>query len=154
MQNCRTPSIFEPMRILLIILILFLSTNSLAQSSILGKWTTIDDSSGQPRSVVELTEKGSRVFGRIIKLYPNPGEEPDPVCDKCPEDDERFKKKVIGLEIIRNMRWSNKELTEGNILDPESGKIYRCSIWLEGDKLSVRGYWGPFYRTQTWKKVN
>lgn len=140
------------MRIVLVILLF--STHSFAQSTILGKWTTIDDSSGHPRSVVEISEVGSRVFGRIVKLYPSPGEEPDPVCGKCPSDDERFKKKVIGLEIIRNMKWSNQGLTEGNILDPESGKIYRCSIWLEGDKLLVRGYWGPFYRTQTWKKVN
>ncbi len=138
------------MRVLLIILIL--ATNGFAQSTILGKWITIDDNSGQPRSIVEIMEKGSLVFGRIIKLYPIPGEEPDPVCDKCPEDDERFKKKVIGLEIIRDMKWSNQELSEGNILDPESGKIYRCTIWLQGDKLLVRGYWGPFYRTQTWKK--
>jgi uncharacterized protein (DUF2147 family) len=144
--------LFLSMRVLLIILIL--STHGFAQSPILGKWTTIDDNSGKPRSVVEIVEKGSEVFGRIIKLYPNPGEEPDPVCDKCPEDDDRFKKKVIGLEIIRNMQWSNKELSEGNILDPESGKIYRCSIWLEGENLMVRGYWGPFFRTQTWKKVN
>lgn len=140
------------MRVLLIMLIL--STHGIAQNPILGKWTTLDDSSGKPRSVVEIMEKGSDIFGRIIKLYPNPNEEPDPICDKCPEDDERFKKKVIGLEIIRNMRWSNQKLSEGNILDPESGKIYRCLIWLEGENLMVRGYWGPFYRTQTWKKVN
>lgn len=144
--------LFLSMRVLLIILIL--STPGFAQSPILGKWTTIDDTSGKPRSVVEIVEKGSEVFGRIIKLYPNPGEEPDPICDKCPEDDERFKKKVIGLEIIRSMKWSNKELSEGDILDPESGKIYRCSIWLEGENLMVRGYWGPFFRTQTWKRVN
>jgi uncharacterized protein (DUF2147 family) len=135
-------------------MLLILSTNCLAQSSILGKWTTIDDESGEARSVVEIMERGSKVFGKIIKLYPDPGEDPDPICDKCPEDDERFNKKIIGLEIIRNMKWSEKELTEGNILDPESGKIYQCKIWLEGADLKVRGYWGPFYRTQTWKKVH
>lgn len=144
--------LFLSMRVLLIILIL--STPGFSQSPILGKWTTIDDNSGKPRSIVEIVEERSIVSGRIIKLYPDPGEDPDPVCDKCPEDDERFKKKIIGLEIIRNMKWSNKELSEGNILDPESGKIYRCSIWLEGNNLMVRGYWGPFYRTQTWKRAN
>jgi len=133
---------------------LILSPNCLAQSSIVGKWTTIDDDSGEARSVVEITERTSKVFGKIIKLYPNPGEDPDPICDKCPEDDARYNEKIIGLEIIRNMKWSEKELTEGNILDPESGKIYRCKIWLEGADLKVRGYWGPFFRTQTWKKVH
>jgi uncharacterized protein (DUF2147 family) len=144
--------LFLSMRILLIILLL--STNGFAQDTILGKWTTIDDSSGKPRSVVEIVEKESLVFGKIIKLYPNPGEDPDPICDQCAEDDTRFNKKIIGLEIIRNMKWSEKELSEGNILDPESGKIYQCKIWLEGNELKVRGYWGPFFRTQTWKKVH
>lgn len=138
----------------LILILLLLSTNAIAQSTIVGKWTTIDDGSGKPRSVVEIVEKGSLVFGKIIKLYPDSGEDPDPICDQCPEDDERFNKKVIGLEIIRNMKWSEKELSEGNILDPESGKIYQCKIWLEGSDLKVRGYWGPFFRTQTWKKVH
>ena len=140
------------MRILLILVLAV--TSGYSQSPILGKWTTIDDNSGKPRSIVEIIEKGSMVYGKIIKLYREPGEEPDPVCDKCPEDDERYKKKVIGLEIIRNMKWSGKELSEGNILDPESGKIYRCTIWIEDNNLQVRGYWGTFYRTQTWKKVN
>jgi uncharacterized protein (DUF2147 family) len=139
------------MRILIILLI---ATSSFAQTSVLGKWTTIDDNSGEPRSVVELMEKGSNVFGKIVKLYTKPGEDTDPVCDKCPKEDARYNKKVIGLELIQNMKWSGKELTAGSILDPESGKVYRCSIWLEGDNLMVRGYWGPFFRTQTWKKVH
>lgn len=140
------------MRILFLILIV--SNTCFAQKSLLGKWTTIDDVSGKARSVVEIAEKGSMIFGKIIRLYPDPGEDPDPVCDKCPEDDDRYNKKIIGLEIIRNMKWSEGELTEGSILDPESGKIYRCKIWLEGSDLQVRGYWGPFYRTQSWKKVH
>ena len=133
---------------------LMMSTNCLAQQSILGKWTSIDDDSGKAKSIVEITERESKVFGKIIKLYLDPAEDQDPICDQCPEDDERFNKKIIGLEIIRNMKWSDKELTEGNILDPESGKIYQCKIWIEGANLKVRGYWGPFFRTQTWKKVH
>ena len=134
-------------------MLLLIVTNSLAQTSILGKWTTIDDNSGEPRSVVEIIEKGSKVFGKVVKIYTKPGEDTDPVCAKCAKDDERFNKKVIGLEIIQDMKWSNKELSDGSILDPESGKVYRCSIWLEGNNLMVRGYWGPFFRTQIWKKV-
>jgi len=134
--------------------LLFVSTNCLSQASMLGKWTTIDDESGKPRSVVEIVERSSKVFGKIVKLHPNVDEDPDPVCDKCPVDDIRHNKKIIGLEIIQDMVWSNKELTDGTILDPESGKIYQCKIWLEGEDLKVRGYWGPFFRTQTWKKVH
>ena len=140
------------MRILLILL--SLSTNCLSQDNILGKWTTIDDDSGEARSIVEIVERGSKVFGKIVRLYPAPGEDPDPVCDQCPEEDARYNKKIIGLEIIQDMKWSEKELADGSILDPESGKMYQCKIWLEGSDLKVRGYWGPFFRTQTWKKVH
>ncbi|MFZ6013633.1 MAG: DUF2147 domain-containing protein, partial [Bacteroidota bacterium] len=71
----------------------------------------------------------------------------------CPEEDYRYKKKVIGMEIIRDMALLDDAYTDGNILDPEVGKIYRCKLWLDGKDLKVRGYWGPFYRTQTWHRV-
>jgi uncharacterized protein (DUF2147 family) len=137
-----------------LIILLIATTTGFAQNSLLGKWTTIDDDSGEPRSVVEIVERNSKVFGKIIKLHPNPGEDTDPICDKCPEGDDRHNKKIIGMEIIRNMKWSGKELADGTILDPESGKVYQCKLWLEGNDLKVRGYWGPFFRTQTWKKVH
>lgn len=117
-----------------------------------GKWTTIDDNSGEERSVVEIFEKNGKLFGRIVKLFQKPGDDPDPVCDDCQNDDPRYKKKIIGMEIIRNMKSSGKEYSDGDILDPESGKVYRCRLWVEGNALHVRGYWGPFFRTQTWKR--
>ena len=58
------------------------------------------------------------------------------------------------MEIIKGMKKSGDEYSEGNILDPEVGKIYSCKLWIEGNDLKVRGYWGPFYRTQTWHKAN
>jgi len=43
----------------------------------------------------------------------------------------------------------------GKILDPENGKEYRASLTpIEGGKrLEVRGFLGPFWRTQTWVRV-
>ena len=123
------------------------------QETVLGKWKTIDDNSLEPRSVVEILERESKLFGRIIKLFPKPEEDPDPLCDKCDPNDNRFKKKVIGMEIIRNLGKDGAEFSGGDILDPENGKVYRSKIWVEGKELKVRGYWGPFYRTQTWLRV-
>lgn len=131
-----------------------LSSVCFGQQSILGKWKTIDDNNGKEKSIIEIFERGGKVFGKIIRIFPEQGEDPDPICNKCPEDDSRYRKKIVGMEIIQNMQWSGKELTDGDILDPEVGKIYRCKLWIEGNDLMVRGYWGPFYRTQTWKRVN
>ena len=138
----------------LILMFWLLSNTCFGQQSILGKWKTIDDNTGEEKSVIEIFEKDGKVFGKILKLFREKGEDPDPVCNECPVDDGRYKKKIIGMEIIQNMQASGSELTNGSILDPEDGKIYRCKLWLEGNDLKVRGYWGPFYRTQTWKRVN
>jgi uncharacterized protein (DUF2147 family) len=124
-----------------------------AQSSVLGKWKSMDDNSGEPKSIVELVERSGKVYGKVIKIYTKPGQDPDPVCDKCPKEDERFNKKVIGMEIITDLIKEDEAFGSGEILDPEIGKVYRCKIWVEGKILKVRGYFGPFYRTQTWLKV-
>lgn len=137
----------------LLFALILISTAASAQLSVIGKWKTIDDNTGKERSVVEIFEKGSKVQGKIIKLYREKGEDPDPVCDECDEEDDRYKKKIIGMEIIRDMLKVGAELAEGTIMDPDNGKVYRCKIWVEGNELKVRGYLGPFYRTQTWLPV-
>lgn len=118
-----------------------------------GRWKTVDDKTHKVRSIVEIIETKGMAVGRIIKLFPGPSDDPDPVCDKCDSDDPRFKKKVIGMEIIRNLQRVGDAWENGDILDPENGRVYRSKIWVEGKVLKVRGYWGPFYRTQTWLRA-
>lgn len=129
------------------------SFTSTSQNSILGKWKTLDDNTGEVKSIIELFEREGLVFGVILKTFPKPGEDPNPVCTKCPADDIRYNKTILGMEILREMKRSGQEYSNGDILDPEVGKIYKCKIWLESGDLKVRGYWGPFWRTQTWKRV-
>lgn len=133
---------------------ILISTASVAASAqdVVGKWKTIDDETGEPRSIVEIFEKDGKVYGKIVKLLRTPDEDPDPVCKDCDEDDDRYNKKVIGMEIIRDMTKGEDEWEGGTILDPKNGRVYRCHLWVEGENLKVRGYWGPFYRTQTWQK--
>ena len=138
---------------LVTMLLIAVGNIAFAQHPVIGKWKTVDDNTGEIKSIVEIFERGGKVFGKIIRIFPEPGEDTDPVCDQCSEDDARYKKKIIGMEIIQNMLKSGAELSDGDILDPEVGKVYKCKIWLEGNDLKVRGYWGPFYRTQTWKKA-
>ena len=133
---------------------LFLFSGAFAQNDIFGRWKTIDDETGQAKSIVEIYEKNNQVFGKIVELINPPADNPDPVCDKCPEDDPRYNKKVIGMEIIKGMKKDGSEYEGGTVLKPDEGKIYKCKIWLEDDGLKVRGYWGIFYRTQTWIRAN
>jgi uncharacterized protein (DUF2147 family) len=121
--------------------------------AIVGKWKTIDDNTGEAKSIVEIYERDGKFYGKVIKLFLDPNEDPDPVCDECDKDDSRYKKKIIGMEIIRGLKEDNNEFSGGDILDPENGKVYRCRLWIEDGDLMVRGYWGPFFRTQTWKRA-
>lgn len=132
----------------------FINFDGFSQNTVIGKWKSIDDDTNKPKSIVEIIEKDGKLFGKIIKLFRESGEDPDPVCEECDEDDDRYKKKVIGMEIIKGLSKDGNEFSGGTILDPADGKVYRCKIWLNGNDLMVRGYWGPFYRTQTWKSEN
>lgn len=130
-------------------LLLLIGIGAQAQS-ITGRWTTVDDNSGKPRSVVEISERNGKVYGHIVDVFNE--KERAAVCELCPA--ERRNKPIVGLEIIRDMARSGKEWTKGTILDPETGKVYDCKIWLEGGDLKVRGYVAFFFRTQTWVKDN
>jgi len=125
----------------------------LAQSPI-GTWKSVDDDTGKERSLIEIYEKEGKLYGKIIKLFPFPDDDPNPVCDECDEDDPRYMQPVVGLEILQGLeKESDKEWEGGKILDPKNGSVYSCYIELQkADKLKVRGYLGVALlgRTQYW----
>jgi uncharacterized protein (DUF2147 family) len=136
------------MRIIYILTLLVATTTLTSAQDIFGKWKTIDDETNKPKSVVEIFEKDGKAYGRIIKLFREPHEDQDPICDEC--TDYRKDKKIIGMTIITDMEKDDDEWEDGEILDPDNGKVYDCKLWVEDDKLQVRGYIAFFFRTQTW----
>ena len=138
-------------------LVAFISTISFIVYSqdVIGYWKTIDDNSGDTKSIVHVYKKtNGEIEGKVVKLFRKPGEDPDPVCEECPKDDHRHGKKVRGMVIMNGMKEDGDVCSGGEIMDPENGNSYRCKIWLDGsDVLKVRGYLGPFFRTQIWKRV-
>lgn len=127
---------------------------ALAQATPVGLWKTIDDETKTEKSLVRITDSGGVLGGKIEKLL-DPSKQND-VCDKC--SDERKGKPIAGLSIIRNAKQDGEDKsvwTGGEILDPNNGKTYRLRLKpLEGGKqLEVRGYIGPFFRNQTWIRV-
>ena len=124
------------------------------QESVIGKWKTVDDETGEKKSVVEIFKKNNQVFGKIVKI--TDAENQDSVCDQCEDGDPRKGQKILGMEIIKNLEKSGNEWEGGTILDPENGKVYKCKIWIEDDKLVVRGYIGFSWigRSQTWLRDN
>ncbi len=122
--------------------------------SVLGRWKTIDDETGKPKSTVEIYEQNGLVYGKVIQLFREPSEDQDPKCDKC--EDDRKDQKVIGMIILRDMKLQDGFYKGGTICDPKKGSVYKCEMWLNAadmNKLEVRGYWGWFARTQTWVRA-
>lgn len=136
----------------LFILLLF-GPCGLAQENIIDKWKTIDDESNKARSIIEIYKKGDVYYGKVTDLFLEADESPNPICRKCDEDDPRYMQPVIGMEIMKDMKKKGSEYVGGQILDPDSGKIYDCKLWIEDGNLKVRGYVAFFYRTQTWLRV-
>ena len=144
-----------PMKTLLAsILLLAGSASAMAQMSPVGLWRSVDDKTGESKAEIRIAESGGGLQGRIEKTLKK-DTKPDAVCEECTDD--RKGKPIDGLEIIRGGRKAEgKEVWEGGkILDPENGKEYRASFTPidGGRKLEVRGYLGPFWRTQTWNRV-
>src|SRR5215831_3744983 len=121
-------------------------------ASPVGLWETIDDKTGKPTAIVEIFEREQRLYGRIEQILT--GADPNSVCVACTDD--RKNKPIIGMIIIRGIKPVGPEYGGGDILDPDSGSVYRCKMHLEknGSELIVRGDIGLslFGRSQTWHR--
>jgi uncharacterized protein (DUF2147 family) len=115
---------------------------AVAQTTPVGLWRNVDDKTGEVKAEIRIVETQGVLHGRIEKVLKKDAK-PDEKCDKC--EDDRKDKPIVGLEIIRGDR----------ILDPENGREYRLELKTieDGRKLQVRGFFGPFYRTQVWMRA-
>ncbi len=141
------------MRHFLIAALLGLASAAQASSPV-GRWHTIDDKTGEVKSLVTIEDRAGVLSGRVTQLL-RKGADPAARCDKCSDD--RKGQTILGMEIIRGVKKASgdEHWDGGEILDPEEGKLYRVRLTpLEGGaKLQVRGFLGPFWRNQVWVKA-
>ena len=140
------------MRIAIGIVIFAITGAAAAQSSTpVGLWKTVNEK-GQPEGLVRITEVAGEFRATVEKVYSPPAPVAEPRCLDC--TGELKDKPVVGMQILRGMRWDGEQYAGGEILDPNNGKFYRCLMRVvdEGRKLEVRGYIGIslFGRTQVW----
>lgn len=139
-------------QLLTVFFVAFLGLFTTQAQSVVGKWKTVDDETGEAKSIVEITESGGKIYGKVVEIL-NPAKK-NAKCKDCAGEDKD--KPILGLTIIKGLKKSGEEYTDGKILDPNKGKLYKCTVKLDGnDKLNVRGYVGISLigRTQTWSRV-
>ncbi|MDH3708813.1 MAG: DUF2147 domain-containing protein [Cyclobacteriaceae bacterium] len=132
---------------------LFISVPVKAQD-VLGQWSTVDDQTREVKSVVEIYTKKGQVFGKVVAI--SDPQQQEATCSECDDKDPRKNQPIIGMEIIKGLKKVENAWTNGEILDPENGKVYKCKIWVENGSLVVRGYLGFTWlgRSQTWAKAS
>ncbi|TPN89265.1 DUF2147 domain-containing protein [Aquimarina algicola] len=139
------------LRILLIAAFLISGITN-AQQEVIGKWKTIDDNTGEAKSIVKIYKEGNKIYGKIERILNE--ERRKRLCEECKGADHN--KPIEGLVIIKGLEKDGDEYEDGTITDPENGKVYRCKIWVDEDDpntLNVRGYIAFLYRTQKWIRV-
>ena len=57
----------KKIKVLFFLLVLSGSISIYAQS-VIGKWKTFDDKTGEAKSIVEITEKDGKIYGKIIEI--------------------------------------------------------------------------------------
>ena len=130
-----------------------LVTQAAAQSPA-GRWRTIDDKTGQVKSIVNLWVQDGVLYGRVEKIINPDPNNPEHKCMHCPGDLDN--KPVVGLQFLWGLKQAGNEWNGGYILDPDNGTTYKCLIALEdkGKKMKVRGFIGfsLLGRSQTWTR--
>lgn len=140
---------------LALVLLLSIDPATAADISPAGTWKTIDDETHKPRALVRIEQHHGALSGRIVQLFREPGEDPNPLCADCPG--ERHDQAVLGMTILWNFHRRGDAWEGGEVLDPEEGSVYRATLHLRdaGALLEVRGYIGvPLLgRSQVWERV-
>lgn len=126
-----------------------------AAAPVEGLWQQVDDD-GKVNSLVRLEIVGGQLQATIVKGYPRDGvsRDPDEHCVHCEGD--LKDKPLVGMRFLWGLTGDGTSWTDGHIVDPSSGMVYRAKASLsdDGQQLLVRGYLGVslFGRTQVWRR--
>jgi uncharacterized protein (DUF2147 family) len=133
---------------------LFAGSVFAADMTPLGSWKTIDDKTGKVKSIVEISNTGGKLVGKVAQVL-NSEKGPNPTCDACSGD--RKDKPITGMTIMWDVVQDGDVWDGGSILDPNNGKTYGVKLTPieNGTKLQVRGFMGFSWlgRTQVWERV-
>lgn len=136
---------------ILTFLTVFFTVNYTIAQEVYGKWKTIDDITGEAKSIVEIYKKNGKAYGKVVEIL-NPEKRNDK-CVNCTGADKN--KPILGMEILKDLKKNGSEYSGGIITDPNTGKIYKALMELENpNKLKVRGYIGfsLMGRSQYWER--
>lgn len=128
---------------------------SQAEPTAVGLWEKTGQS-GMPEAWFRILDCNGTYVGKIVKLFPKPGENPsDWRCSRCKGDQRNAP--LLGLTLIKGMRRNGLNYQDGSILDPRDGSVYTALMQVspDGQQVTVRGYIGlPLLgQSETWHRL-
>lgn len=121
-----------------------------------GYWKSIDDVTGQLKSIIHIWKSQDQLVGEVVKIFPKDGSGQAKLCTAC--TGEKHNKPIVGMIILTGLKAKQTHWGNGEILDPENGKVYSCYVRTaaNGTKLEVHGYIGiPLLgRSQMWERAD
>ena len=125
-----------------------LAVSGMALADPVGVWRTVDDETGQPKSLVRITNEGGKYVGRIQQVFSGN------VCNVCSG---KYKgKNLSGVTVLWGVSSEGgNKYGGGTIMDPKNDKTYKVTMTDNGNSMVVRGYVGisALGRNQTWQRV-
>lgn len=123
-----------------------------------GHWRAIDAETETAYAVIEFVQAADGTFSGFVRTLLQGPEQPAPAqtCDKC--TGARKGAPVVGMEVIWNLRPDGERFVDGSVIDPDSGRIFRCRVRVidRGERMDLTVYerFAIFGFTERWVRTD
>lgn len=115
-----------------------------------GRWRTLDDETGKPMSIVEVSTAGGTLNAKVVETL----NEPDAKCTQCSGADKN--KPVVGMRVLWDLKQQDGVWGGGSGFKPSTGDSFKAKSVkpsADGRTLEVTGCKLMFCRTAKWERA-
>lgn len=125
-------------------------TATAAETSALGRWTTLDDETGKPMSVTEVKEENGKLVARVVETLNTP----NATCTEC--SGAQKGKPIIGMRVLWDLQKTGDGWGNGQGFKPSTGDSFKAKsvkVTNGGKTLEITGCKMMFCRTAKWQRA-